>query len=81
MENQNRKDRAIIHYRNAIDIFPHHKNEALLLLFSHYAAVGEFENFMDLKNKFFEKRRPPPQVKKLEELLRTKIPPKAINLN
>jgi hypothetical protein len=79
MENQNRKDRAIIHYRNAIDIFPHHKNEALFLLFSHYAAVGEFESFMDLKNRFFEKRRPPRQVEKLEELLRTKIQPKAID--
>jgi hypothetical protein len=79
--NQNRQDQAIADYLAAIEIYPHHTNEALRLLLAHYAAVGDIERFLDLKNRFFEERRPFPEVKKLEKLLRAKTSAKPDNLD
>lgn len=81
MANQGRNDGAMSHYQDAIEIYPDHTNEALFPLLSHYAAVGALEEFADLKNRFYEGRRPPRRVKKLEELLRSKTPAKPSDLN
>jgi hypothetical protein len=78
-EGRGLNDQATIHYQDAIEIYPAHTNEALFLLLSHYASVGELEDFVALKVRFYENRRLPPRVKKLEELLRSKAPPKALD--
>lgn len=79
MRNRGPNFKAISHYQDALEIYPHRTNEALFRLLSHYAAAGAFEDFEALKNRFFEERQPPRRVKKLEERLKTQRRPKTPN--